>query len=170
MKKTTLTLMTFGLLFFAAMSVQAQSPEARSIKANLVEVEANLADLQERFPSSPDIPAFQEKRDYLLQLLEEYSANGSADDVMLTRSEDKSASAIYQEKMDAINNVRKPSPKLKPDADQNSMSVEQSQVWNLLQSTQNQLVRLQKQGADEATIKAYQARVETLKAKLGGIN
>ena len=168
MKKTTLTLMAVCLLLLMAVGVQAQvSPEARAIKENLVEVEANLADLQERFPSSPDIPLFQEKRDFLIQLLEEYSANGTAGDVMLTRSEDKTASALYQEKMDAINNVRKPSPKLPTPEDEKGMSAEQSQVWNLLQSTQNQLIRLQKSGADDATIKAYQTRVKSLQSKLG---
>ena len=167
MKKTTLTLMAVCLLLLLAVGVQAQvSPEARAVKANLVEVEANLADLQLRFPSSPDIPLLQEKRDYLSNLLDEFSANGTAGDVMLSRSEDKTASALYQEKMDAINNVRRPSPKLPTQENEVGMSAEQSQVWNLLQSTQNQLARLKKQGADAATIQAFEARVKTLQGKL----
>lgn len=173
MKKTTLTLMAMCLLLLAGVSVQAQhSPEAQAAKANLVEVQANLADLQERFPSSPDIPLFQEKEAYLIQLLEQYSANGTAGDVMITRSEDKTASALYEEKVNAAaGNSRAPSTIQQPTEEKEvGMTAKQSQVWNLLQSTENQLARLQKSNADQATIKAYQSRVQSLKDQLGKSN
>lgn len=166
MKKTTLTLMTFGLLLCFAVSVQAQvSDEARQAKALLVEAQANLADIQERFPSSPDVAAFQEKVDYLEQLLEEFSVNGSTDATSLTRSDAKSASALYEEKVAVANGTRQAPAIQVPQTDNGSaMTAEQSAIWSLLQSTERKLADLQKDSsADAATIQAYQARVSQLK-------
>lgn len=57
---------------FSFSTIAAQSSnEIQSIKENLLEVQANIADLQSKDPTSPDLAKLIEKRDFLQLRFEE---------------------------------------------------------------------------------------------------